>query len=111
MSGIDIHTKHDIGQQISSLARTIFSVSGDSDRVPMSSGIPPEASLPTATRLSPFDSPLDPPLNVMEKNLGKQGRRVHQMKYARIYVVNSAYNCLIIFNCVCFLMQAKRWWD
>lgn len=108
MSGIDIHTKHDIGQQISSLARTIFSVSGDSDRVPVASGIPPGSLMPSSSRLSHLDSPLDPPLNIMEKNLGKQGRRVHQMKYACVHLIllTIAY---FISTCVCLLMQAKRW--
>lgn len=82
MSGIDIHAKHDIGQQISSLARTLFSVSGDSDRAPVFSGTPPGGeSIRPASRQSYLESPLAPPLNVMEMNLGKQGRRVHQMKY------------------------------
>lgn len=82
MSGIDLHAKHDIGQQISSLARTVFSVSGDSDRAPMLSGMPPgDECVRPASRPSHVESTLAPPLNVMEKNLGQQGRRVHQMKY------------------------------
>lgn len=81
MSGIDLHAKHDIGQQISSLARTVFSVSGDSDRTPVATGTPPGGeSVGPLSKLSHVESSLAP-LNVMERNLGQQGRRVHQMKY------------------------------
>ena len=82
MSGIDLHAKHDIGQQISSLARTVFSVSGDPDRTPVVTGTPPGGEpVGPSSKLSHVESSLAPPLNVMERNLGQQGRRVHQMKY------------------------------
>jgi hypothetical protein len=70
MSGIDIHAKHDIGVHISSLVRTIFSVSGDIDRAER---IPTHgASGPSVT--------ISKPQNVLERNLGFQAHRVQNLK-------------------------------
>ena len=76
MSGIDIHAKHDIGVHISSLVRTIFSVSGDIDRAER---IPTHgASGPSVT--------ISKPQNVLERNLGFQAHRVQNLKYVCILV-------------------------
>ena len=80
MSGIDIEANNDIGDKISSLVRTVFSVTGDINRAPHSSTTPARPVVASSVIISKPSSSVDHGHGITEDTLIKQGHCVRQLK-------------------------------